>query len=491
VDQQVSASFALLDHAARHRDQWLRTFVEVSRRAAARSQPHAFVFPAEQKDPRAAARLLQVLRTGAVEVHRARARFEAGGREHAAGAHVVLMQQPFSAFAKSLLEQQHYPDLRQYPGGPPVRPYDATAHTLPLMMGVDVFAVGAPFRAELEDVPEVAPAAGRVEGRGRWLALGHKNADLVALGRLLRQRVNVAWALEGFVDGAREFPPGTLLVPSSARSKLEPIARALGIVARAVTASPARVLRLRAPRVGVYRSWVATMDEGWTRFVFEHEVDVAYETLHDRDVRTADLRGRFDVIVLPDQSPASIVNGHARGSLPPEYTGGMGAEGVARLRSFVADGGTLVALDSASLFAIQELGVPVVDALASDRDEAAGDRNGERVFCPGAILRVSVDRAHPLGHGLEPSTAVWFENSPAFEVRSGTVVARYPDENPLLSGWLIGDRRLRGRAALVEAPLGRGRVVLFGFRPQYRAQTWATYIPLLNAIYTSAATATR
>jgi hypothetical protein len=239
------------------------------------------------------------------------------------------------------------------------------------------------------------------------------------------------------------------------------------------------------------------MDEGWTRFVFEHQAGVSYETLHDRDVRAGGLGERFDAIVLPDQAARLILAGHPQGVLPPEYVGGIGKEGVAALRAFVEGGGTLIALDSASALPIAEFRLPVVDVLeqfnVSGRDastdlETTG-RETDSFSSPGSILSVEVDPSHPLGHGLEATTPVWFEGSPAFDVTGGTVIARYPRANPLLSGWILGHERLHGRAALAEVPLGRGRVVLFGFRPQYRAQSWATYVPLLNAIYTSAATA--
>ncbi len=196
-------------------------------------------------------------------------------------------------------------------------------------------------------------------------------------------------------------------------------------------------------------------------------------------MRAGRLRERFDAIVLPDQPPGALLNGHAHGTMPEEYTGGLGAEGTAALRAFVEAGGTLVALDSASGFAIAQLRLPVKDALAGV-DPAA-------FFCPGSILKVRTDAAHPLAHGLPETTPVWFEGSPAFEVERGTVVARYADEDPLLSGWLLGGDRLKGKAALVEVPLGRGRVVLFGFRPHYRAQSRVTYAALLNALYLSAA----
>ena len=497
VDYQVAANLALVGHAALHREHWLRTMYEVNRRSAWQASPHAFVFPAEQKDPIAAAALLSALRTGAVEIHRARSSFEAGGRKYAKGSHVVSMQQPFSGFAKSLLERQRYPDIRPVAGAPPQRPYDVTAHTLPLLMGVEVAEIGAPFDADLEAVDRVVVAPGRIEkGRGRFLAFGHRTSDLVALGRLLRAGVPVRWATAAFRDGDRELPAGTLVAPVSARPQLLALAAELGITVRPVRRAPPSLL-LRAPRVGLYQSWVASMDEGWTRFVFEQHAGVPYTTLHDRDVRTGGLRARFDAIVLPDQSARQIVAGHAEGVLPPEYVGGIGKEGVAALRAFVEEGGTLIALDSAAEMPIAEFKLPVVDVLArfnaprrdmsTDLEVSGGEQDS--FFGPGSILSVDVDPTHPLGHGLDAKTPVWFEGSPAFDVTAGTVVARYPKTNPLLSGWLLGHEHLYGRAALAEVPLGHGRVVLFGFRPQYRAQSWATYVPLLNAIYTSAAAA--
>jgi zinc carboxypeptidase len=492
VDYQLSATRALLDHAAGNREYWLRTFVGVNRRAANRREPYAFVLPAGQKDPLATARLLQLMRTGAVEIHRAREPFDAGGRPFAAGAHVILMAQPFSAFAKSLLERQRYPDLRLYKGGPPQRPYDVTAHTLPLLLGVEVVSAPEPFRATLDPVVEARVEPGRVEtGRGRWLAFGHKNGDLVALGRLLRAGVPVRWATSAFTDGGRRFAAGTLLAPVSAHAALEAAARELGVVATPVAAAPPG-LRLRKPRVGLYQSWVPSMDEGWTRFIFEKEVGVDYETIHDQDVRAGTLHERFDAIVLPDQRAEQIVSGHRPGSLPPEYTGGLGQEGVAALKSFVEKGGTLVALDSASELPLGAFGLDMTNALAPflkgrGGDDEGGTDGGSEFYGPGAILATRVEGGSPLGHGLEHDTPVWFEQSPAFDVRRGRVVLRYPHEEPLLSGWLLGGQYLQGRAALVEARLGEGRVVLFGFRPQYRAQSWATYIALLNAIYTSAA----
>jgi hypothetical protein len=478
VETQLQASLAVLDNAAHNREHWLRTALGVNRRATARREPWAFVLPAEPRDPSALARLVEILRTGEVELAQAKAPFSAGGRRYAKGAIVVRLQQPASAFAKTVLERQAYPELREYAGGPPKPPYDVTAHTLPLLLGVEVDAVAAPFEAELEPLADGGHAAGRVEGRGPRLALGHTSGELVALARLLAAGVPVHWTLEAFDENGRRYPPGTLLVPASGRRALERTLAETGVVARAVRAEP-RSLALRMPRVGLYRSWVPSMDEGWTRFVFEKEMALPYQTLADKDARAGRLGERFDAIVLPDQAPGALKVGHAKGTMPDEYTGGLGEAGGAALKAFVESGGTLIALDSAASYAIELLGLPIKNALVP--------LDSKTFYCPGSILRASVDTTQPLAHGLPERLPVWFEGSPAWDAGAGTVVARYGDDDPLLSGFLLGGERLRGKAALVEVPVGRGKAVLFGFRPQYRAQSRVTYAALLNALYLAAA----
>ncbi|HZI17102.1 MAG TPA: M14 family zinc carboxypeptidase [Pyrinomonadaceae bacterium] len=239
------------------------------------------------------------------------------------------------------------------------------------------------------------------------------------------------------------------------------------------------------PRTALYRSHAASMDEGWTRWVFEQH-GLPYASVTDGDVRAGGLRAKYDAVVIPDQPARVLLEGHRKGAMPDEFAGGLGAEGVRALREFVEQGGTLVTLNEASDFAVEQLALPV-------RDVTAGLRQTE-FYVPGSILRVELDTSHPLAAGMPRESIAWVEDSPAFEVAGEAeargrvrVVARYPERaDPLLSGWLLGGERLRGKAALVEARLGRGRVVLFGFRPQYRAQSLATYPLLFNALRAAA-----
>ena len=471
VDYQGAGALALLNHAARHRELYLRNFYEISKRAVeAKGGPYAILLPepdtpasisdalkrlkeglnrvsgtdqekheqGEQVvkniagEPSTAAevvyyykiegldRALNVLRRGGVEVMRANKDFTADGKKYDVGAHIIFMKQPYGAFAKTLLESQVYPDLLEYPGGPPKRPYDVTAHSLNLLMNIKAVFIKEPFSVDAR--PE--PAALVIQSRVR------PNAGV---------------------------------------------------------------------RVALYKNHLPSMDEGWTRWVFD-QYRFPYASLRDAEVRAGDLKAKYDAIIIPDQSVNALVNGlpgaasgaseaagaagteeRITGVYPAEYAGGLGEAGVKALRDFIEAGGTLITFNNASNFAIEKLGAPARNVLKSvpPRD----------FYCPGSILRAQLDTSSPLAFGVEKESIAWFENSPAFEITdpaSARVIARYPEsENPLMSGWILGDKLIRGRAAMVEANIGKGRVILFGFRPQYRAQSLATFPLLFNSILTS------
>ncbi|HEX8687891.1 MAG TPA: hypothetical protein VF654_15385, partial [Pyrinomonadaceae bacterium] len=237
----------------------------------------------------------------------------------------------------------------------------------------------------------------------------------------------------------------------------------------------------RPVRLALYKSWTGSMDEGWTRWLFD-TFNVPYTSLRDADVRAGGLRAKYDVIVLPSMRLREIVEGRAKETAPAEFTGGVTEAGVANLRRFVEEGGTLVCWDDSTDFAIKSFDLPV-------RNVLDGVRPSE-FYCPGSVLRVEVETAHPLARGFAPQADVYFVNSAAFDVTDparARVVARYAarKEDVLRSGWLLGAERIAGRAALVEATLGRGRVVLFGFRPQHRGQTWGTFPFVFNAVENS------
>jgi hypothetical protein len=230
--------------------------------------------------------------------------------------------------------------------------------------------------------------------------------------------------------------------------------------------------QIRRARIGLYRSFIPNNDEGWTRWLFE-EFGFKYASLENKEIQAGGLRQHFDVIVFPDASPGSMENGYRAGSMPPEFTGGLETKGADALREFASAGGTLIFLNRASEYATLHLGVAA-------RNVVHGVSNTE-YYSPGSILNARLDTHHPLAAGLPADVAIWSEQSPAWDTQESAPV-RYPDANLLASGWLLGAKYLAGKAALVDARLGSGHVILFGMRPQYRAQSYQTFKLFFNAL---------
>ena len=494
VDYELTASTELVRLAARERAAFVRRFVRAGRRAveAGRTEsPRDYLIPPAQRDEGARVQLANLLLATGIQIQRARAPFGTEGRTWPAGTLVIPLEQPFRAHVKDLFERQVYPERRQYPGGPLLPPYDVTGWTLPLTMGVAVDSTHEAVTADLEPVDSVAVMPGRIAGTGNVVLLANRsNGEATAVWRALAAGASVSIAPTSFAALGRTWPAGTVVV-RGARAVLDRAAAELGFDGTAVPRLPAAAgapTVRRVPRVGLYRSWNASMDEGWTRWVLER-LGVAYTSLADSAVRAGGLRARFDVLILPSESPAQIRNGRPAGSVPPEYAGGLGAAGVEALRAFLQEGGTLVALDQASPFAISDLGAPAT--VAGGGRGGRGAPSPSRFSAPGSIFAVTVDRSAALASGMDSTAAVFLEASPLLDAApGGRAVVSFPREgNPLLSGFVQGAELMAGRAALVEAPVGKGDAILFGFSPQHRGQTNATFKLLTNAILYGAARA--
>jgi hypothetical protein len=401
VRYQTAASWALFLDAAQTRRSWLEGYASIADRALGSlpawgrdAWPSAIVIPKTQPDTQALKRLIWTLQHGQVEVRETTAPATADGKSYPAGSYLVLTKQPFGGYAKTLLENQKYPNLFEYPGGPPQRPYDVTAHTLPLIFGIDV---------------------------------GHVTGAAPAAGAVLKE------------------------IPEPAYSA-------------SLSGKPTK-------RIAIYRpSATEPIDEGWTHFLFD-SYHVPFTSITEKDVEAGGLNDRFDAIVFPD----GVVGGR----------GGRGGAAAAtanifpNIDQFVTNGGNVLAFNNASPAFIDGLKLPVKNVLGGVR---AND-----FYAPGSILSVDIKRDSPVARGYTAHTpAIWFENGPAFEITDPaqvTAVATYPASgDPLLSGWLLGGAKLNGKAALVDVKHGRGHVVLYGFRPQYRGQFVSTYPLIWSAI---------
>lgn len=488
VAYNLSAAKAFFDHLASHRRQWLEDYLAVNRRAVARTKPpYGYVIPAEQRDPVAASELLELLQRGLVEVQELTSAAVLDGVQWPTGTRVVLLNQPASAFAKTLLEVQDYPEQREYADGPQIPPYDTVGHTLGLQMGVDVIELRQPLPKVLgmRPLPHPVTYEGRVsleDGRiTAWVFDERSLSANAAATSLMQEGVGTYRALEA--DRGHGIRIGSLLVPAPGNNPeiLKDIAYGTGVDLRGVSVERRiRASTLGRTRLGVFQPYTACMDEGWARWVLE-EYDFPFTTLKTPDIRQGELRDQFDVILLPHMTASHLRDGQPErtrdGALNvPEFRQGLGDHGMAQLRRFVAAGGTLVAVDGAVNAVIEDFALPVRRPLA--------ELKADEFSCPGSLLRVVVNVTHPLGYGLPRELPVLFMNSVAMEPTdsSAKAIATYPMSNPRLSGWIHGHEKLQGKAALVDVSYGDGAIVLIGFRPWFRAQIRGTYKVLFNAI---------
>ena len=520
VDYMLTASFSVLDVAAKYKEDLLFNRYQAGRDVIehyAHNPPYAFVIPQQQRDSVAAVELLRRLAYNGIEIQRLERSASHAGHHFEAGTWVIPMAQPFAHFVRQLFAQQSYPDLREYPEGPPDQPYDVAGWTLPWQMDVQVFAANEPLGQEWEgalsavvsdevesegatfDSPSgvgfddhpvaraILPPPGRIQGQGPAIALdAAQNNSFRFLNRAWDTGAEVAFvAGKPGVDG-ESGQSGHYVVTGLAVSAADALASELAVSARRtkVGGTP-----LRRPRIGLLRPFMPSMDEGWTRWLLERW-EFSFETVDDAQVRAGDLASRFDVLVVPSIRPNALAEGFEKGSVPARWVGGLGDRGARALAAFVRAGGSLVAWDQSTRYVIDVLHLPI-------QDVTEGVEKSE-LFLGGSIVEMEVDPAHPVMTGMPDRAKVFIAQSPVFTVKNDAdqesavaVFAKYPERgSPLLSGYLLGESRIQGFAGGVEVGYGKGRVVLLGMRPQWRAQPFGTFRILFNALLHSAGSGT-
>lgn len=502
VEYELIATRSFLESAAENREGLLTNFWRMAREATERGRtesPRAWIIPANQHDPLTAPLLVDLLLRHGVRIQRAGAPVVAGREIFPAGSYVIPAAQPYRQFLLTMLRPQRYPEVVTAEGAEILAPYDVTSWSLPIALGTEVVESDGPFAgtdgspAQLAEIREAVWPGGDVsESAGGWLISHRADTAPAAVNRLLAERHPVWWLKSPVAELGADSGPGDFYLPAGAATpeELSRLAREARVEIRPLAEAPAGpAWRMRPARIGLYKPWVASMDEGWTRFLLER-YRFPFENLDNAAMKQGSWRGKVDVILLPDVGADVIEKGEPpeeeRRSwkpLPPPYAGGIGAEGGDKLKKWVEEGGTLVALDTSADYAIRLLGLPVRNIL---------DRVSEDDFhVPGSMLRIRLDPEHPLSHGMRSEESAYFAESPAFQTSppdarfSRRVVASYPEsaEDILISGYLKGGERLEKRAAVVDLRVGKGRVVLIGFRAQHRAQPHRTFKLLWNALY--------
>ncbi|HEX9652542.1 MAG TPA: M14 metallopeptidase family protein, partial [bacterium] len=463
IDYELAITFSLLDLAAQEKESIIYNFCQMNLNAIARGKsepPFAYIVPTSQHDPMTALKMLDILLFGGAEIHRAQADFFAGHLRFSRGDYVILLSQPFRPYVKDLMERQRYPVLRATPDGPPIRPYDVTGWTLPLMMGVNIVEIAEPFTADLTQVeniarPDLEPLN---EDKDNYIISHSSNAVFRAVNLLLTEGSKVYWLKKAVEVDGKPFAPGALFVPQKEMKpeKMNVLSRALALEVHQTEKSLAGQVayQIRNFKLGLYQPWTANMDEGWSRLILE-QFEFPYKSIYNSTIRNSSLRADFDVIIIPDMEPKQILNGHKKEKpdmysplVPDMYLDGIGEEGVKKLRDFVEKGGILITLDSACDFAIEQFGLPAVNVVKDIKDSDFS--------CPGSLLAISVDNTEPIGFGMPAQAAAMFVNSPAFRPlywpKRTAVPASYADDNLLLSGWIEGEDKIAGMAAVLDIP---------------------------------------
>lgn len=502
VDYCLTASMAVLDVASKYREELLynkyRMGLEIIQRFT-NEPPYAWIIPKKQEDPGTASLLLDRMILLGIDVHQSTESFTCDGIDYPAGTYVIPMNQPFALFIKNLFEEQKYPDMRKYPDlwqglirptrfqGAPFGSYDLMGWTLPYQFGVHVHAANTPVNPMMDSVKEAEFQKGELSKNAAYAyVLRHEeNNSYTAINRILQSGGTVFWSKSSFSADSQKFNPGAMVIPSRSvkASFMQNLADELDLKIAGISKKPgSELMSIKPVRLGLYKSWVPNADEGWTRFIFE-QFEFPFTQVHDPDIRAGNLNQNYDAIVFPSvRRSGSIINGHAKGTMPPKYVGGITPNGVRNLKSFVKDGGSLIFLNSSCNFAVEHFNVPVKNVL----------RNVERekFLCDGSILRMEFDTEHPIAYGMPKEAGSVFDGSCAFSVMPSfddgqevKTVAKYPGENPLMSGWIFGDSLIRQKSSIVEVPYGKGRIILLGFPVQFRAQPYGTFKLLFNAIF--------
>jgi len=487
MDYMMTAAKAVAATGATLKEEYLFNHYWMGRRQiergmAAEGGPFAYVLdPGASHDASSVVEFMDLMSQSGIEFLLADEGFRAGGQDFPAGSYVIPPQ-AFRPYVVDLMEPKQFPDRRQYPGGPPIPPYDMTGYELRFQMGLEVVNVAEPFDMPRGEWGVVSSAIGAMKGAGSagYLLDGASNWVYRGLREYLAQGGDLFRGTRTISTPEGDVAAGAFWLPGLSEQAAGRLSSDFGLTLTALSAAPApdALSVVRAPRVAIYRSWRAPMPEGWTRWVLD-EYGIAWQNVWDADIQGGAL-SEFDVVILPAQGESGIRDGNDAGSMPKQFVGGLGAEGAAALQSFVEDGGWVVAFDASVDYAISTFGLPF-------RNRTRGVASQD-FFLPGSIIRLEVDATHPLGYGMDTDAVTLFARSQVLEPtvrRSGiSTPVCYPETDYLVSGWTLGgDEYLAGQTATAQVAVGSGQVVLFAFTPHFRGQPRNTFKLLFNALW--------
>jgi hypothetical protein len=431
--------------------------------------PRGYILPSNQPDFLTATKFVNALLGTGVRVHRAKTDFEVAGKKYPAGSYVVPCAQAFRAHVLDMFEPQDHPNDFKYPGAPPTKPYDSAGYTLAFQMGVQFDPILDGFDGPFAELPEhVAPPPGRVadaEGAVGFFLSARTNDAFRAVNQLLRSGEQVRRLKEPFTVQGAVHPAGMFFIPQrdSTLPRLEKIAADIGVRFVGTPAAPGKeAAALRPVRVGLWDRYGGSMPSGWTRWLLER-FEFPFEVVTTPTLKKGNIRANFDVLIL--------------------VTGAQVTDAAAELRQFAEAGGTILAIGTSTSLR-SNFKLPIENHLSIKGEPLPP----EKYYVPPSLLRVRLNPADPLAWGMPQEADVMFTNSPTFRLSPAATesdvrrVAWFDTKTPLHSGWAWGQEHLEGGVAIASAPVGQGRIVLFGPEILFRAQPHGTFKLLFNGI---------
>jgi hypothetical protein len=468
--------------------------------------PRGYILSSAQPDFPTATKFINTLIKAGIQVQKATAYFTVAGKSYPAGSFVVKTDQAFRPHVLDMFEPQDHPNDFQYPGGPPIRPYDAAGWTLAFQMGVQFDRVLTSFNGPFQRIPygEVqSPAKQNVAataGAG-YLLSSQVNNSFIAVNDLLKAGVEV-YRLPKGVSGTAET--GTFFIPAGGKAKtmLEKSAADLGVKVAGISQKPADAIKVSSMRIGLWDTYGGSIPSGWVRWLME-QYHFPYEQIYAQDIDAGNLKSKYDVLVfvtraIPAMGREVVERGGGERApkpeeIPEEFRKTLGRispeKSIPQLKAFMEAGGSIVALGTSTNLAYH-LGLPVHNELV-EKNANGEERplSGTKYYIPGSILRASIDPTQPAAWGMNAEADINFDNSPVFKLDANAAekgvkpIVWFPNDKPLRSGWAWGQAYLKDGVAGFVAPVGAGKLYAFGPEITFRGQSHGTFKLLFNQLY--------
>ncbi len=461
----------------------------------------AYIIPSNQPDFATATRFINALIRTGIEIQTSTEAFSYNGKSYPAGSYIVQCNQAFRPHILDMFEPQDHPNDFQYPGGPPVPPYDAAGWTLAFQMGVEFDRIteniSGPFKKI--NIGDVQPLKGKLtinNEKGGYLINAANNHAFALVNTLLKKDIKVFRTTEA----NNGFAKGSFYVPftPAATSIIKEQAIQIGADVQSMDKKPANMIAIQPTRIALWDTYGGSMPSGWMRWIFE-QFKFEYTVIYAQEIDKGDLKNKYDVILFVEGAMPSLnTNARKPAGPKPEDTpdefkktiGSLGVEtSIPALKKFMEDGGTVLTIGSSTNLAYH-LKLPVTNALVETVNGNQRNLPNEKFYIPGSVMQITLDPSQSNTWGMKTTADVYFDDSPVFNITpeaqtKGMIkpIAWFASDKTLRSGWAWGQSYLKNGIAAFDAQVGKGKLIAYGPEITFRAQTHGTFKLVFNQLY--------